>query len=139
MTNFWDAFGNSGDYVTFTDIGDTVSGTITAIRTHTFDDGKVVPQIELDTADGPKTLTAGQIRLKIELVEKRPQVGEHITVTMTGIEKRPGGKTMKKFDVILGAPAPKVPPVRLADQLKADKARAAAQPRAAADPDNPPF
>jgi hypothetical protein len=137
MTNFWDAFSNSGEYVTFTDIGDTVSGVITSIRTHTFDDGKVVPQLELDTADGPKTLTAGQIRLKMELVEKRPQVGERITVTMTGIEKRPGGKTMKKFDVILGAAATPTP-VRLADQIKSDKARAAAQP-APVLTDDPPF
>lgn len=137
-STFWDAFSSSGDYITFTNIGDTVTGTITSIRSHTFDDGKVVPQIELDTADGPKTLTAGQVRLKIELVEKRPQVGEMLTVTLTGIQKRPGGKTLKEFQVTIGAPPAKTPPpVRLADQLKADKARVAAQPRTI--PEDAPF
>ena len=141
MTEFWDdkEMFSSGDFVQFDQVGDTVTGTITGLRKHMFDDGKIVPQIELDTADGPKTLTAGQVRLKATLTEKRPKVGEILTVTLTQIEKRQGGRTLKHFDVILGAPAPKVPPVRLADQLKADKARLAAQPRAAADPDNPPF
>jgi hypothetical protein len=100
----------SGDFIKFNDVGDSVTGTITAVRKHMFEDGKVVPQIELDTADGPKTLTAGQVRLKAALAEKRPGVGDLLTVTLTGIEKRAGGKTLKHFDVTVGpvtaAPAP---------------------------------
>lgn len=109
--DFWSdpSMFESGDYIRFETVGDTVTGTITAIRRHMFDDGKVVPQIELDTPDGPKTLTAGQIRLKAELAEKRPGVGDLLTVTLSNIEKRAGGKTLKHFTVTVGpvaAPAP---------------------------------
>jgi hypothetical protein len=63
----------------------------------------------LDTADGEVALTAGQVRLKAELSEKRPEVGDTLTVTMTEVEKRAGGKTLKHFDVTVvnsGTPAP---------------------------------
>ena len=107
---------SSGDFIKFDQVGDTVSGTITGVRKHMFEDGKVVPQIELDTADGPKTLTAGQVRLKAALAEKRPGVGDLLTVTLTGIEKRAGGKTLKEFSVVVGpvAAAPMAAPVTAA-------------------------
>jgi len=62
----------------------------------------------LDTADGEVALTAGQVRLKAELSEKRPEVGDTLTVTLTEVEKRAGGKTLKHFDVVVaksGTPA----------------------------------
>lgn len=94
---------NGGEFVEFTAVGDSVSGVINVIRTHTFDDGKKVPQILMLTDEGEeKTLTAGQIRLKAELVEQRPNVGDHLKVTLTQIEKRAGGKTLKHFDVVIG-------------------------------------
>lgn len=104
-----------GEFVRFDQVGDTVSGTITAIRTHRFDDGKVVPQILLTTDDGEeRTMTAGQIRLKTALAEQRPEAGDHLTVTFTQNEKRAGGKTLKHFEVKVrrgGAPAPAPTPV----------------------------
>lgn len=103
-----------GEFVTFETVGDTVSGTINAIRTHRFDDGKVVPQILLTTDDGEeKTLTAGQVRLKAELAEERPEAGDHLKVKLSEIEKRSGGKTLKHFEVTVtrgGAPATVAPP-----------------------------
>ena len=70
-----------GEFVQLEKVGDFVSGTITGIRTHRFDDGKVVPQILLNTDDGEeRTLTAGQVRLKAELAEKRPEAGDHLRV-----------------------------------------------------------
>lgn len=95
----------NSDYIKFETPGDTTSGTIVAIRAHKFDDGNVVPQIILDTADGEKTVTAGQMQLKALLAEKRPNVGDEITITFTEVEKRAGGKTLKKFDVQVGAVA----------------------------------
>jgi len=98
----------SSDYAAFSDIGDTVSGTVTGVFAHRFDDGKVVPKIMLDTTEGEVALTAGQVRLKAELSEKRPEVGDHLTVTLTEVEKRAGGKTLKHFDVVVvksGTPA----------------------------------
>jgi hypothetical protein len=99
----------NSDYIKFENPGDTASGTIVAIRAHKFDDGNVVPQIILNTADGEKTVTAGQMQLKAMLADKRPNVGDTITITFTEVEKRSGGKTLKKFDVQVGAataPAP---------------------------------
>jgi hypothetical protein len=127
---------DSGDYVKFDIVGDTVTGTITAIKRHQFDDGKVAPSLELDTPDGPKTLTAGQVRLKAALAEKRPGVGDHITITLTQVEKRAGGKTLKHFDVVIGpapantaapvaAPAPAAAPVDAAAVAAAQAAFAA--------------
>ncbi len=116
-TDFWSdpEMFQSGDFIKFDNVGDTVTGTITAVRKHMFEDGKVVPQIELDTADGPKTMTAGQVRLKALLAEKRPGVGDLLTVTLTGIEKRAGGKTLKEFSVIVGpVAAPAAAPVATA-------------------------
>lgn len=113
----------ASDYAKFEAIGDTVSGTVTGVYAHRFDDGKVVPKIMLDTADGEIALTAGQVRLKAALSEKRPEVGDNLTVTLTEIEKRAGGKTLKHFDVDVvksGTPAPATVPTTLtAEQQQA--------------------
>ena len=87
------------DYVKFENAGDTVTGTVVNISAHKWDDGSVSPQILLDTAQGQQTVTAGQVRLKAMLAEKRPEVGDGLTITMTGVEKRAGGKTLKLWDV----------------------------------------
>ncbi len=90
----------TSNFIKFSDVGDTVAGTVLAVKRHRFDDGNLVPQIELRCDDGEeRTLTAGQTRLKILLVEQRPEPGDHLTVTLTNIEKRSGGKTLKHFDV----------------------------------------
>lgn len=99
-----------GDFVRFDNIGDTVSGTIGVVRAHRFEDGSVAPQILLTTDDGEeKTITAGQVRLKTELATQRPEAGDHITITLSDVEKRSGGKTLKHFTVDVrrgGNPAP---------------------------------
>lgn len=93
----------AGNFVTFTDVGDSVSGVITAISRQTFqnkDGESVAPQLMLTCDDGEeRTLTAGQIRLKMALVEQRPEVGDHLAISLTQVEKRGGGKTLKHFDV----------------------------------------
>lgn len=94
------------DYIKFDEVGDTVTGKILAVKKHTFDDGKAVPQLLLDVDGEEKTLTAGQVRLKAELADKRPSVGDVLTVTLSNIEKRSGGKTLKHFDVTIGGAAP---------------------------------
>lgn len=104
-------FAIGGDYVTFANVGDTVTGKVIAVRKHVWDDGSVSPQILLDVDGQEKTVTAGQVRLKAALAEKRPQPGQHVTITLTEIEKRAGGKTLKHFDVQVGTPvaAPAAP------------------------------
>jgi hypothetical protein len=113
----------ASDYAKFEVIGDSVSGTVTGVYAHRFDDGKVVPKIMLDTAEGEVALTAGQVRLKAELSEKRPEVGDTLTVTLTEVEKRAGGKTLKHFDVVVaksGAPKAKAAaPTLTTEQVQA--------------------
>lgn len=91
---------SSGNFVKFDNVGDGVSGTITALTKHTFDDGKVAPKLEITQDDGEEvTLTAGQVRLKNALAEERPEVGDHISIKFTQNESRGGGKTLKHFEV----------------------------------------
>ena len=117
---------SNDDYIKFDKVGDTVTGKILSIRKHVFDDGKAVPQLLLDVNGEEKTLTAGQVRLKAELSEKRPGVGDVLTVTLSDIEKRSGGKTLKHFDVTLGgAPAQAAPAAQPAPEVDAQAAAAA--------------
>ena len=93
----------AGNFVTFVDVGDAVSGVILKIGRQTFqnkDGDSVAPQLTLRCDDGEeRTLTAGQIRLKMALVEQRPEVGDHVAIELTQVEKRGGGKTLKHFNV----------------------------------------
>lgn len=114
----------ASDYAKFEVVGDYISGVVTGVFAHRFDDGKVVPKIMLDTGDGEVALTAGQVRLKAELSEKRPEVGDMLTVKLIDIEKRAGGKTLKHFDVAViknvaaGVPAVAAPTLTT-EQLQA--------------------
>ena len=115
----------NSDYVKFEKEGDTVTGTVVNISAHQWDDGSVSPQILLQTADGQQTVTAGQVRLKALLAEKRPEVGDTLTITHTGIEKRAGGKTLKLWTVEVlrggGGGLSAVPDEPNAEQLAAMK------------------
>lgn len=88
------------DYVRWETPGDAVTGTVVFITKHTFPDGKVAPQLNIEDADGNvRILTAGQMQLKAKLGELRPEVGDTIYVKFERTEKRDGGKTLKVFDV----------------------------------------
>ena len=89
----------SSAYVNFKNIGDSVEGTVMSVGLQTWDDGTVAPKIILHTGGGERTLTAGQIRLKMALADKRPEQGDYLTVKFISIEDRGGGKTLKHFDV----------------------------------------
>ena len=115
MSSVWDdpSMQVSGDYIKFEKVGDTVAGTIIEVSAKRWEDGSISPQLLLDTADGSKTVTAGQVRLKVALAEQRPERGDHITITLSDIERRSGGKTLKHFDVKVtragSTPAPAAP------------------------------
>jgi len=105
--SIWDDkdISSSGDYVKFEAVGDGVEGTITNLERHTFTDDetgekRVTPKLTIACADGTeKILTAGQVRLRLRLVELRPEVGDYLKVTMTELQKI-GKKTLKHFDVV---------------------------------------
>jgi hypothetical protein len=101
MTDIWDdpELKVTDEYVKFENVGDTVTGTVLGISVHRWDDGSTCPQLLLDVDGDEINLTAGQTRLKRALAEQRPQVGDTITATFTEEEKRPGGKTLKHFEL----------------------------------------
>jgi hypothetical protein len=101
-----------GEFVKLENKGDKISGLITAIRSHRFDDGSVVPQVLFvdDETGEERTWTAGQIQAKRKLAEQRPEAGDWFSAELTDVEKRSGGKTLKHIDVQVkrgGQPAPK--------------------------------
>lgn len=91
-----------GTYVKFEKAGDTVSGGITAMEKTSFTDSKtgkvkIVPQLSITTDEGDEViLTAGQVDLRIQLLEARPRVGDHIYVELLN-QPKPGEQ--KKFNV----------------------------------------
>lgn len=93
-----------GDYIKFDKPGDTVTGTITSIGTHSWGDGKVSPQLTLQTDAGTRTWTVGQVNAVRQLTSLRPAVGWTITATLTEIAPRPGGKSLKVFQIDAAAP-----------------------------------
>ena len=109
--NPWDDpdFAVGGDYIKFDTPGTEVVGTIRHIGRKVWDDGSVAPQLLLSVDGEEKTLTASQTILKVKLNEVRPAVGDTIRVTYIGTEPRPGGKTLKHFEVERVTPAAKPP------------------------------
>ena len=91
--------GTSSTYVNFKNIGDSVEGTVLSVGLQTWDDGTVAPKITFHTSVGERIMTAGQVRLKMALAEKRPEQGDYLAVKFVSIEDRGGGKTLKHFDV----------------------------------------
>lgn len=97
-----------GNYVKFENVGDSVQGELLSVGIHKWADGSVSPQLIIRTDEigengdkVEKTVTAGQIRLKAELADKKPEAGDQIRITLTDIEKRQGGKTLKIFEVLV--------------------------------------
>jgi len=113
-----------GDFVKFENVGDSVVGTITAIRKQRFTDDNAAdgysyaPQLDLQLADGREaTLTAGQWHLKKQLIDQRPDVGDRIKVVHTGKQGRSKLFTLE----IQRGEAVATKPVKAAPNVGADK------------------
>ena len=106
MSNFnWDEFKQTGDWVTFKDVGDTAIGDITAIRAGQDFNGNPCPELVIKMDDGvERTVTASQVMLKSALAEQAPQVGDRIRIVYSGVgDAKPGKAPAKLFDVALQA------------------------------------
>ena len=105
--SIWDSpeLNISKKYVNFEAIGDSAAGVVTEVGLQTWSDGTFAPRVTLSDESGEKTITAGQIRLKIALTEKRPEVGDYLKVTLTNIEDRGSGKMLKHFQVDVTKPS----------------------------------
>ena len=99
--SIWDSpeLNISKKYVNFENIGDSVEGVVTEVGLQNWSDGTFAPKITLSNNLDEKIITAGQIKLKIALTEKRPEVGDYLKVTLTNIEDRGSGKMLKHFQV----------------------------------------
>jgi len=113
MSFEWDEFKQTGEWITFKEIGDTAIGDIVSIRTGEDFNGKACPELIIKQDDGEhRTITAGQVMLKSELAEQAPQVGDRIRIVYSGNgEGKPGKAPAKLFDVAIRAKDPSsVPP-----------------------------
>lgn len=101
---------SDNDYVTFDAVGDGVTGVVTNVGKHVWEDGKVSIKLNIRTTDGDRTLTAGQVKLKALIAEQRPEVGDSVDIKLSQIEKRAGGKTLKHFTMTTTRGDGTVPP-----------------------------
>jgi hypothetical protein len=106
MTDFdWDEYANTGDWITFAQVGDSAVGTVKAVRRGKDFNGNPCPELVIETTDGEKTLTAGQVMLKSALAVAQPQVGDKIAIVYSGIgDAKPGKAPAKLFEVSVQKP-----------------------------------
>lgn len=91
---------DAATYVKLERVGDGFEGTITALGTQTWDDGKKDPQFTIVTDEGTELVwTAGLTKAKQRLKELRPEVGDRIAVRLTQIQKLTGNRTLKHVDI----------------------------------------
>lgn len=91
-----------GDFVKFDNVGDQVVGIIKHVREGKDFNGNPCPLLilEVNELGEEKTLTAGQVRLKMALAEKQPQVGDKIRIVYSGVgAAQPGKAPAKEFTV----------------------------------------
>lgn len=112
----WNEFKSTGAWITFTDVGDTFTGTVRAIRTGADFNGNPCPElIVADEAGEEWTITAGQVMLKSELAAQAPQVGDKIYIAFTGLgEAKPGKAPAKQFKVAVSTAAGNAQPETMA-------------------------
>ena len=79
--------------------GDQISGVLTAIRVATMPDGNKYPSLSIDVEGVKYDVLASQSQLLRMLADKKPNLGDSITIKHTKVEKLAGNKTLKHFEV----------------------------------------
>ena len=101
----------SGSFVKFADKGDTIAGHILDIR----GDGSTMqnepcPLLVIDTGTEVVKVTCSQAQLWTKTVELHKAgelaVGKRIRITLSDVERRPNGHTLKHFEIKVGAGDP---------------------------------
>ena len=102
----------SGNFASFKEVGDTVAGHVIDINGDgTTFAGEKCPQVVLETADGAHiTVTCGQAQLwskTVTAVESGElAIGKRAKFTLTDVERRPNGRTLKHFEIKTAEPDP---------------------------------
>lgn len=96
----WDEHKQTGGFVSFAEIGDSVEGQVVAVRTGSDFNGNPCPELIIRTSDGDRTLTAGQVMLKSALAAEAPQAGDTIRIVYSADgQAKPGKRAPKLFNV----------------------------------------
>jgi hypothetical protein len=94
-TEFWSEF--DSDRFSFDESGDRADGVVIERRAENGQSGRL-PVLVLRTDDGEdKELWAGQFDLKQQLAKQRVDVGDRVTVELTGTRPTGRGNPMKLF------------------------------------------
>lgn len=101
MTFDYGNYANTSEYVKFENVGDQVIGIVKLVREGRDFKGNPCPELVLELEDGEETtVTAGQVMLKSALAEKRPNVGDRVRITYSGVgDAQPGKAPAKLFTV----------------------------------------
>ncbi len=88
-----------GAFAKFTTIGDKVVGDVTGVAIGEDFNGKPCPQLTIVEDDGNEVIvTAGQANLKAQIIEKRVEVGDRISIRLDSEVPRTKG-SLKVFEV----------------------------------------
>jgi len=83
--------------------GDKITGVVKSVRIATMPDGNKYPSLAIVVDGVDFDVLASQVQLLRLLAEKKPTVGDTITIEYTRLEKLTAGKTMKHFNVTVVA------------------------------------
>jgi hypothetical protein len=86
--------------------GDAIEGAITSIRIATMPDGNRYPSLTINSNGDNYDVLASQTQLLRLLAEKKPSVGDKISIKFTRTEKLAGNKTLKHFEVTVAKGEP---------------------------------
>lgn len=81
--------------------GDKIHGKITSLRIATMPDGRKLPALTIATDLGDRDMLASQTVLLRLLAEKKPTIGDIITIVYEREERLANGRTLKHFNVEL--------------------------------------
>lgn len=103
-TSIYDSFsasrtGAGVSWVRWDEPGKTVIGIVDDVLVGSDFNGNPCPELELSTVDGTVIVTAGQAQLKDAIIALRPEPGDGVEITYTGLTPLPNGRSMKTFKV----------------------------------------
>jgi hypothetical protein len=96
MSDYWSRHQLASRWVRWDEPGDSITGKVVELRDGQGYKGDSVPELLLDTVDGEKILTAGQVDLRKGLSAAQPEVGDEITIRFTGYGQAKGGQNPPK-------------------------------------------
>lgn len=97
----FDEYKGSG-FAQWNSIGDKVAGQLMKVGKQTFNDGDTKPVLYLQGADGKEvTVTASPADMLRQLVEKSPDIGDHIEIVYSGNQNVGKPSPMKTFTITI--------------------------------------